>query len=119
MSYSIVCDVCGMELNIEKFDYSQEEFKGRVVKVQSFSCPKCDEVYIVAVFDKNSDELREQLRILNKEFDKLKSMKDGEAKDEKIRLLLKDRASRKRAMVNYNNRLRKSYIKELKRHGKR
>lgn len=119
MSYSIVCDVCGMELNIEKFDEHTEEFKGRTVKIKSFACPKCDEVYIVSVFDEESDRLRDEWKSVNKGFQAIKKMKGGAEKDEQIRLLLKEKASRKRAMVSYNNRLKKSYIKEMKRHGKR
>lgn len=117
MSYNIVCDVCGMELDIDKFDKQIEEFKGGTIKVLSFACPKCDEVYIVSVFDSESDRLRDEWKAVD--FQAVKGMRDGAEKDEKIRLLLKEKAARKRAMVNYNNRLKKSYIKEMKRHGKR
>ena len=119
MSYSIICDVCGMELDIEKFDECTEEFKRRTVKIKSFACPKCDEVYIVSVFDEESDRLRDEWKSVNKGFHVINKMEDGYEKDEQIRLLLKEKATKKRAMVNYNNKLKKSYIKEMKRHGKR
>lgn len=119
MKYSVVCDNCGMELNIKKIDTNTEELKGESIKVQSFCCPKCDNKYVVAVFDKESDRLRDEWKASSKDFNELKLMEAGPMKDERSRALLKERDRRKRAMVAHNNRLRQKYLKGMKRRGKR
>lgn len=119
MRYNIVCDNCGMELNIKKIDTNTEVLKDEVVKVQSFCCPKCDNKYVVGVFDKESDRLRDEWKALDKDFNELKLIEAGPIKDERSRVLLKERDRRKRAMVTHNNRLKQRYLKEMRRRGKR
>ena len=119
MRYSIICDNCGMELNVNKFNTTYEDLKGNKVKVQSYACPKCDERYTVAVFDAESDRLRDSWKSLEKDFKELESIPSGPQRDERARVLLKERDQRKRLMIAHNSRLKARYLKELKRHGKR
>ena len=119
MRYEIICDECGMELNISKFDSEIVDFKGNAVKVQSFSCPKCDHKFIISVFDKESERLRDEWEALDKDFTELRCMEPGPSKDERARVLIKERNRRKRAMVAHNNRLKQRCLKELRRHGQR
>lgn len=119
MRYQITCDNCGMDIRIKNFGIVETKLKGNPVKVQSFSCPKCDEVYVVAVFDKESDRMRNELKSLQSDFKELANMPQGAMKDERARVLINEQKAKKRMMIAHNNRLKKAYIKELRRHGKR
>ncbi len=118
-AYIITCDNCGMEITLKKINKYESELKGVPVKVLSFTCPKCDEVYITSVFDKESDRMRDELKALEQKFSELRHVPSGESKDEQARLLLKEKDSLKRKMFAYNTRLKQKYLKELRRHGKR
>lgn len=107
MSKTCFCNQCGMEFEIEKFDKVKDTLKdGTEVKVISFTCPKCDEQYIVSVVDEEADRIREEWKHAEQLYLESKSHED---KREMVFL--------KKKMHVYSNKLKKRYIKELKRRG--
>ena len=57
-----VCDNCGMEFEVERLDVTNETLKDEPVEVVSFTCPKCDERYIIAVRDDHSAQLQKEFQ---------------------------------------------------------
>ena len=107
-----VCDACGMEFTLERLDVDKDQIGNNLVEVISFTCPKCDERFIVAVRDKESAKLRDQLQKAQKSYEK--SYGSGE---EAMRQAKKEVSFRKRQLTNYMSKLKKKYLKELRRRG--
>lgn len=102
-----VCDNCGMEFELKKFDEEKDTMKdGTPVKVLSFTCPKCDEKYIVSVFDDTVNDLRDEWKHAQQLY-----MDTGSHEDKREMVFCKKK------MYKYSHSLKKKYIKELKRRG--
>lgn len=107
MSKFCVCDQCGMEFEVEKFDKTKDVLRdGTEVKILSFTCPKCDERYIVSVIDEMSDELREKWKQAQRLYQETESHEDK-----------REMVYYKKKMHVYASQLKKKYIKELRRRG--
>lgn len=110
-----VCNECGMEFTVDRLDTDKEVMKdGRDVEVISFTCPKCDERFIVAVRDEESARLRDKLQAAQEEYRKSYDIKD----DNKVRRLRNEVSYSKRALTTYMSKLKKKYLKELRKRGK-
>lgn len=110
-----VCDECGMEFTVDRLDTDKEVMKdGHDVEVISFTCPKCDERFIVAVRDEESARLRDKLQAAQEEYRKSYDIKD----DNKVRRLRNEVSYSKRALTTYMSKLKKRYLKELRKRGK-
>lgn len=110
-----VCDECGMEFTVDRLDTDKEVMKdGHDVEVISFTCPKCDERFIVAVRDEESARLRDKLQAAQEEYRKSYDVKD----DNKVRRLRNEVSYSKRALTTYMSKLKKRYLKELRKRGK-
>lgn len=110
-----VCNECGMEFTVDRLDTDKEVMKdGHDVEVISFTCPKCDERFIVAVRDEESARLRDKLQAAQEEYRKSYDVKD----DNKVRRLRNEVSYSKRALTTYMSKLKKKYLKELRKRGK-
>lgn len=110
-----VCNECGMEFTVDRLDTDKEVMKdGHDVEVISFTCPKCDERFIVAVRDEESARLRDKLQAAQEEYRKSYDIKD----DNKVRRLRNEVSYSKRALTTYMSKLKKRYLKELRKRGK-
>lgn len=104
---SCLCDNCGMEFKIEKLDEENDVLKdGTKVRVLSFTCPKCDEKYIVSVFDDISSDLRIEWKHAEQLY-----MDTHSHEDKREMIFCKKR------LKNYVHSLKRKYIKEMKRRG--
>ena len=75
-----VCNECGMEFTIERRDVDKHTMKdGNEVEVISFTCPKCDGKFVVAVRDEESARLRDRLQSVQEKY-----RKSGDIKDENM-----------------------------------
>lgn len=110
-----VCDSCGMEFKINHLDTDIDTMKnGYEVEVISFTCPKCDEKYIVAVRDEESARLQKDLQAAQVAYKKSYDPKD----DSKQRTARNEVRYRKKVLMTYMSKLKKKYLKELKKRGK-
>lgn len=103
---SCICDECGMEFTVERLTEEQDTLKGHPVKVLSFICPKCDNKYIVSVMDDESAQLRKEWKAAQ-----------GEYRDQDSRSARNEADFRKKKMFVYMNKLKKQYLKELRKRG--
>lgn len=105
------CDECGMEFIEPKFDKRKDAMKdGHEVDVMYFTCPKCDREYIVSVFDDESFILRkEYIQAMNN----YRESGDGEF----VREARKEAEFKKKKLRVYTNKLKKKYLKELRKRG--
>ena len=111
---SCTCDNCGMEFTVQKLDTEKDTIRGdHAVEVISFTCPKCDEKFIVAVRDAESRKLRDQLQEAQKKY---QGSYDPNNPD-KMRQAQKQVSFYKRKLMNYMSKLKKQYLKELRRRG--
>lgn len=110
-----VCDECGMEFTIERLDIDKDTMKdGHEVEVISFTCPKCDEKFIVAVRDEESARLQDRLQSAQEKY-----RKSGDIKaEDKVRQLRNEMKYSKRSLATYMSKLKKKYLKELRKRGK-
>lgn len=109
MKYCI-CDDCGMEFKIQRLDEKTDTMKdGHKVRVLSFTCPKCDNEYIVSVMDEQSAQLRKEWKAAQEEHQN--------SSGDKLRITKNEMEFRKKKMFTYMNRLKKHYLKELRRRG--
>ena len=110
-----VCNECGMEFTIERLDVDKHIMKdGNEVEVISFTCPKCDEKFVVAVRDEESARLRDRLQSVQEKY-----RKSGDIKDENmVRQLRNEVQYSKRSLAVYISKLKKKYLKELRKRGK-
>lgn len=110
-----VCNECGMEFTIERLDIDKDTMKdGHEVEVISFTCPKCDEKFIVTVRDEESARLQGKLQSVQEKY-----RKSGDTKDEnKMRQLRNEVKYSKRSLAVYMDKLKKKYLKELRKRGK-
>lgn len=110
-----VCNECGMEFTIERLDVDKQTMKdGNEVEVISFTCPKCDEKFVVAVRDEESARLRDRLQSVQEKY-----RKSGDIKDENmVRQLRNEVQYSKRSLAVYMSKLKKKYLKELRKRGK-
>lgn len=110
-----ICNNCGMEFTIQKLNKQSDTMKdGNDVEVLSFTCPKCDERYIVTVRDDYSGELQKELEYSQ---DRYRNGYDKHNPNNEERLAQAQREVKinKKRLYTYMNRLKKRYIKELKR----
>ena len=110
-----VCNECGMEFTIERLDVDKHTMRdGNEVEVISFTCPKCDEKFVVAVRDEESARLRDRLQSVQEKY-----RKSGDIKDENmVRQLRNEVQYSKRSLAVYMSKLKKKYLKELRKRGK-
>lgn len=110
-----VCNECGMEFTIEHLDIDKHTMKdGNEVEVISFTCPKCDEKFVVAVRDEESARLRDRLQSVQEKY-----RKSGDIKDENMARQLRNEVQySKRSLAVYMSKLKKKYLKELRKRGK-
>ena len=110
-----VCNECGMEFTVERLDVDKHTMKdGNEVEVISFTCPKCDEKFVVAVRDEESARLRDRLQSAQEKY-----RKSGDIKDENmVRQLRNEAQYSKRSLAVYMSKLKKKYLKELRKRGK-
>lgn len=110
-----VCDECGMEFTVDRLDTDKEVMKdGHEVEVISFTCPKCDERFIVSVRDEESAGLRDKLQAAQEDYRKTYDPQD----ENKTRRLRNEIYYNKRSLMVYMNKLKKRYLKELRKRGK-
>lgn len=110
-----ICDNCGMNFTIEKFDtYHDTLNNGHKVEVVSFTCPKCDEQYIITVRDEHSAQLRDEYQAAQSKY---RGSYDPNNEDN-MRVAKNEMNYAKRSLMNYMRQLKKKYIKELRKRGK-
>lgn len=108
-----VCNNCGMEFEVEKLDVAQETLKGEAVEVISFTCPKCDERFIIAVRDAHSAELQKEFKAAKDAYKDSYNPQDEDA----MRLAKREADFKKRQLNTYMRSLKKKYLKELRKRG--
>ena len=60
--FNTECELCGMLFEVYRLERETEMFKDKKVTITFYSCPKCDKKHVTAVYDEESDDMREQLR---------------------------------------------------------
>ena len=109
-----ICDSCGMEFQIEKLDLTKDSLNdGSEVEILSFTCPKCDEKYIVSVRDDYSGQLQKEVQAAKHAYH---NSYDGEESDSEHQSR-KDVEFKKKKLYAYMNKLKKKYLKELRKRG--
>lgn len=108
-----VCDNCGMEFEVERLDITKEALKDGPVEVVSFTCPKCDERYIIAVRDDYSAQLQKEFQKVKYAYKNSYDPKNEEA----MRVAKREMDFRKRQLCSYMHKLNKKYLKELRKRG--
>ena len=112
---SCVCDECGMMFEIEHLDKKGDMMRdGHSVEVLSFTCPKCDSRFIIAVRDKTSAEMQKELKRAKELYQASYDAQD----EDKMRVARRNADYRKRQLSNYMSSLKKKYLKELRKRGK-
>lgn len=109
-----ICNACGMEFTLEKLDVTEDTLKGNPVEVVSFTCPKCDEMYVISVRDQESAKLRDELQRAREAYRKSYDSND----ESKVRRARNEVSYKKKALMNYMSSLKKKYLKELRKRGK-
>lgn len=119
--YEAVCENCGMELQFKQLDTKRTQMRdGTTVKTKSYTCPKCDEEYIVSVYDAESNQLRDACDKLERELKDIRNMPwDSSNKQEQLQQCKKKLAECKSEMYYHDRQLKHKFLKELKRNGKR
>lgn len=113
--YTCTCDACGMDFAVRRFDTEKDTLKdGHEISVVYFSCPKCDERFIVTVRDEESARLRD---ILQESQERYRQSYDSSDSD-KTRKARNEVGHNKRALLRYMYKLKRRYLKELKKRGK-
>lgn len=109
-----VCDNCGMEFEVEHLDVEKDTMKnGHEVEVISFTCPKCDEKFIIAVRDETSAQIQKELQDAKaKYYDSYDPAKDNTDRNAK-----RDMEFKKRQLGAYMHKLKKKYLKEMRKRG--
>lgn len=107
-----VCDNCGMEFEIERLDVEKDTMKnGHEVEVISFTCPKCDEKFIIAVRDTISAQIQKELQDAKAEYygsyDPANTNRNAK----------RDMEFKKRQLGAYMHKLKKKYLKEMRKRG--
>lgn len=101
------CDNCGMEFEVQKFDEEKDTMRdGTPVKVLSFTCPKCDEKYIVSVFNNEVNDLRNEWLHAKQLYE------DSNSHEDKREMIFC-----KKKLNSYSHKLKRKYIKEMKHRG--
>lgn len=108
-----VCDNCGMEFVVERLDVTKEAIKDEPVEVVSFTCPKCDERYIIAVRDDHSAQLQKEFQAVKDAYKNSYDPKNEGA----MRVAKREMDFRKRQLGSYTHKLKKKYLKELRKRG--
>lgn len=108
-----VCDNCGMEFEVERLDVTKETLKGEPIEVVSFTCPKCDERFIIAVRNDTSAQLQKELQAAK---DAYKNSYDPKNEDS-VRVAKREMEFRKRQLGSYMHKLKKKYLKEMRKRG--
>lgn len=103
---SCICDECGMEFEVERLTEEQDTLKGNPIRVLSFTCPKCDNKYIVSVMNAESAELRKEWKAAQEEY-----------REQGSRITRNEAEFKKRKLFTYMGKLKKHYLKELKKRG--
>lgn len=110
-----VCDACGMEFEVNKIDKETDTLKnGDEVEILSVTCPKCDERFIITVRDDHSAELQKEFKRAKEIY---KASYDSQDED-KMRIARRNADYRKRQLYVYMDKLKKKYLKELRKRGK-
>ena len=108
-----VCDNCGMEFEVERLDVTKEMLKDNPVEVISFTCPKCDERYVIAVRDETSAQLQKDLQAAKGAYQDSYDPKN----EDSMRVAKREMDFRKRQLGAYMHKLKKKYLKEMRRRG--
>lgn len=63
MNAAIICDSCKKEFSLGSVDINEAtiKIKNQVIKLDYFTCPKCNKIYRVMLKDKRYDVLRADL----------------------------------------------------------
>lgn len=110
-----ICDACRMEFKIEHLNKETDTMKnGQTVEVLSFTCPKCDERFIIAVRDEHSAELQQEYARAKVLYQASYDSQD----EDKMRKARRNADYRKQQLNNYMHSLKKKYLKELRKRGK-
>lgn len=112
-----VCDNCGMEFELESLDANKETLRdGTLVEVISFTCPKCDERYIVSVKDEIAVLMQRELKSARDLYRTSFDPKDPGNADF-MHKTKRDIEHMQRQLGVYKSKLKKKYLKELKKRG--
>lgn len=111
------CNNCGLEFQVDRLDVSSCTMKdGHEVEVISFTCPKCDEQYIIAVRDEESGRMQKEIQKAKEAY--RHSYKKGDSESEnKMRSTKKEVDFKKKQQAVYMRKLKKRYLKELRKRG--
>lgn len=110
------CRNCGMELEFSKYDFERATMNdGTPVKIKCFTCLKCDEKFIVSVYDEESNRLRATCNNLQ---DKLNSLYSCRPRNcEEIASCRVELEANRELMYQHDKKLKHKFLKEMRRHG--
>lgn len=112
-----VCNNCGLEFQVNKLDVITDTLKdGHEVEVISFICPKCDERYIIAVRDEESGRMQKEVQAAKSAYKGSYKANDPES-EERMRKTKKEVDFKRRQQAVYMRKLKKRYLKELRKRG--
>ena len=114
---SCVCDNCGMEFELESLDAAKETLlDGTPIEVISFTCPKCDEKYIVSVKDDIAVNMQRELKsardLYRTSFDP-----NDPGNEEFMHKTKRNIEYMQKQLGVYKSKLKKKYLKELRKRG--
>lgn len=104
-----------MAFRVKQLDNDIETMRdGNSVRVISFTCPKCDNRYIISVMDEKSKIIRDELEQARKEYSESYDENNPDSGRKERKLV----DFKKRELMNYMQMLKRQYLKEKKRHGR-
>lgn len=107
------CDYCKEDFEIGEIGQRSEILEGEKLTIIFFSCPHCGKEYVASVTDSKILEMREDLRRARETFNNCDLFEESQRK----RKAWKDMKHYKKKIINYQDKLRKRYMKELKKRG--
>lgn len=109
----VTCDYCREDFEIGEVGQRSETLEGKKLTIVFFTCPHCGKEYVASVTDSKILEMKEDLKRARETFSKCDLFRESQ----KRRKAWKDMEHYKKKIINYQDKLRKRYIKEMRRRG--
>ena len=109
----VTCDYCKNDFEVDKVGQRNEDLEGERVTVIFLVCPHCNEEYIALVTDDKTLQMKKEWSKARETFNNCDLFEESQRK----RKAWKEMEYYKKKVINYQDKLRKRYMKELKKRG--
>lgn len=109
----VTCDHCKEDFEIGEIGQRSDTLEGKKLTIVFFTCPNCSKEYIASVMDSKVSQLKEDHNRARETFNSCDLFRESQKK----RKAWKEMEYCKKKIVNYQDKLKKEYMKELRRRG--